>query len=231
MSRDCVDALWKAEIKPATLKLTLMAICDRADNDGYRCYPSIERVSKDTSLNKKTVQANIKKLIDMGLVTDTGRRVGASQRVKVLQVNLELIRKWEDPENGKIDDPENGTLDDPENGMQNQSDNQPINQPDNNDRSDDQSDAVKRGFEYFWKKWKEVKKSVGKLDTSPKTESFEKKWKPLFNSAYFKNHSYDDFRNEVNEICRFIVEAHKVDLYRFENMQVPKLLSQKQWRD
>ncbi|QDP61731.1 MAG: hypothetical protein Unbinned4466contig1000_43 [Prokaryotic dsDNA virus sp.] len=130
MSRDCVDALWKAQIKPATIKLTLMAICDRADNDGYRCYPSIERVCKDTSLNKKTAQANIKKLIDMGLIIDTGKRVGASQRVKVLQVNLGLIRNWDDPKNGKIDDPKNGLIDVPENGMQNQSMNQPINQSD-----------------------------------------------------------------------------------------------------
>lgn len=155
MSRDCVDALWKAQIKPATLKLTLMAICDRADNDGYRCYPSIERVCKDTSLNKKTAQANIKKLIDMGLIIDTGRRVGASQRVKVLQVNLGLIRNWDDPENGKIDDPKNGLIDVPENGMQNQSVNQSMNQSDIGDKKTKSKKFVKPTFDDVYQYCKE----------------------------------------------------------------------------
>ena len=91
MSRDCTQAVWDMSLKPATLKLTLLSLADRADNDGHRCYPSIERIAKDTALNKKTVQLNITKLIVLGLIQDTGKRVGNSQRVRVLKLIINKI--------------------------------------------------------------------------------------------------------------------------------------------
>ena len=104
-----------------------------------------------------------------------------------------------------------------------------------NDRSDDQSvnqDLVKEGFEHFWKVWKEEKKKLGKVDTSPKAQTFEKKWKAMFNRAYFSTRSEQDFRDEVNQICGFCREAHQVEGFnRFENMQTGKFLTEKQWRD
>ena len=232
MSRDCTQAVWDMNLKPATLKLTLLSLADRADNDGHRCYPSIERIAKDTALNKKTVQSNILKLIDLGLVEDTGRRVGQSQRVRVLKIILKCILIWDDPENGTLDDPENGVIDDPENGMQNQSLNQSVNQSDNNDRSDDQSEVVKKAFEWFWSEsWKPTKKSIGKVDTSPKDFNFEKRWKPLFNKKYFMLNTTKKFKAEINAMAEFCQEAHKVDRGRFENMQLARFLSEKQWRD
>ncbi|MGK3404269.1 helix-turn-helix domain-containing protein, partial [Escherichia coli] len=42
------------------------------------CYPSIERLVKDTCLNKKTVQAGLISLMKMGLISDTGERKGAT---------------------------------------------------------------------------------------------------------------------------------------------------------
>jgi hypothetical protein len=232
MSRDCTQAVWDMNLKPATLKLTLLSLADRADNDGHRCYPSIERISKDTALNKKTVQSNITKLIDFGLVQDTGKRVGQSQRVRVLKIIIKQIQKWDDPENGMIDDPENGMIDDPENGMHNQSLNQSVNQSDNNDRSNDQSVMVEKAFEWFWStSWKPVKKAIGKVDTSPKAFNLEKRWKPLFNKKYFSFHTTEKFKDEVNAMAAFCKEAHNADRGRFENMQLARFLTEAQWRD
>jgi hypothetical protein len=232
MSRDCTQAVWDMSLKPATLKLTLLSLSDRADNDGHRCYPSIERISKDTALNKKTVQLNITKLITLGLIQDTGKRVGQSQRVRVLKIIINKIRNWDDPENGVIDDPENGTLDDPENGVHNQSVNQSLNQSDTNDRSNDQSDVVEKAFEWFWSTaWKPTKKLIGKVDTSPKSFNLEKRWKPLFNKKYFMTHTTEKFKAEINAMATFCKEAHNADRGRFENMQLARFLSERQWRD
>ena len=109
----------------------------------------------------------------------------------------------------------------------------PISKPvKDNDRSADQSEVVQKAFEWFWSKsWKPAKKSIGKTDTSPKAYNFDKRWKPLFNSAYFKKNTVEQFKAEVNAIANFCKEAHEADRGRFENMQLARFLSEKQWRD
>ena len=94
------------------------------------------------------------------------------------------------------------------------------------------SELVEKAFTHFWQCWKDTKKSIGKVDTSPKESTFEKKWKPMFNKQYFKSHTVDEFKEEVNRICKFVVDAHSVDGFnRFENMQTGKFFNEKQWRD
>lgn len=100
-----------------------------------------------------------------------------------------------------------------------------------NDRSDDQSltpDLIEKGFEHFWKIWKDEKKRLDKIDTSPKRQTFEKKWRPYFKSTK----TTDEFRDKVNKICNFAIEAHRVEGFnRFENMQTGKFFTEKQWED
>ena len=102
----------------------------------------------------------------------------------------------------------------------------------NNDRSSDQSSVVESAFEWFWTNcWKPTKKSIGKVDTSPKSFNLEKRWKPLFNKKYFMTHTPERFKAEVNAMATFCKEAHNADRGRFENMQLARFLSEKQWRD
>lgn len=107
--------------------------------------------------------------------------------------------------------------------------------PKDNGSSNEQpypSELVEKAFTHFWQCWKDTKKSIGKVDTSPKESTFEKKWKPMFNKQYFKSHTVDEFKEEVNRICKFVVDAHNVDGFnRFENMQTGKFFNEKQWRD
>lgn len=94
------------------------------------------------------------------------------------------------------------------------------------------TELVEKAFNHFWKVWKQTKKDIGKVDTSPKESTFEKKWKPMFNKAYFKTHTIEQFKQEVSEICQFVVDAHGVDGFnRFENMQTGRFFNEKQWRD
>ena len=106
-------------------------MADRADEYNL-CYPSIERLVVDTSLNKKTVQAGLISLIALGLISDTGERKGATRRVRVFSLNIpkngNVPEKGNIPKNGKLNDPKNGKLNDPKNGMQNLSVNQSCNQ-------------------------------------------------------------------------------------------------------
>ncbi|EEU5604573.1 DnaT-like ssDNA-binding domain-containing protein [Escherichia coli] len=154
MSRHATDWAWETDPGSSSLKLILLSMADRADEYNL-CYPSIERLVKDTCLNKKTVQAGLISLMKMGLISDTGERKGATKRVRVFSLNITKngnikgnreggnepkngnvtengnIPKngmLNDPKNGMLNDPKNGMLNDPKNGMQNQSYNQSFNQ-------------------------------------------------------------------------------------------------------
>ncbi|MEC9709475.1 DnaT-like ssDNA-binding domain-containing protein [Escherichia marmotae] len=154
MSRHATDWAWETDPGSSSLKLILLSMADRADEYNL-CYPSIERLVKDTCLNKKTVQAGLILLMKMGLISDTGERKGATKRVRVFSLNITKngnikgnqkgsnepengnvpengnIPKngmLNDPKNGMLNDPKNGMLNDPKNGIQNQSYNQSFNQ-------------------------------------------------------------------------------------------------------
>ncbi len=154
MSRHATDWAWETDPGSSSLKLILLSMADRADEYNL-CYPSIERLVKDTCLNKKTVQAGLISLMKMGLISDTGERKGATKRVRVFSLNItkngnikgnreggnepETVNVPEngnipkngmlnDPKNGMLNDPKNGMLNDPKNGIQNQSYNQSFNQ-------------------------------------------------------------------------------------------------------
>ncbi|MCH9308627.1 DnaT-like ssDNA-binding domain-containing protein [Escherichia coli] len=139
MSRHATEWAWRTNPGSSSLKLILLSMADRADEYNL-CYPSIERLVVDTSLNKKTVQAGLISLIALGLISDTGERKGATRRVRVFSLNIPKNGnvpekgnipkngKLNDPKNGKLNDPKNGKLNDPKNGMQNLSVNQSCNQ-------------------------------------------------------------------------------------------------------
>ncbi|ECE6694127.1 helix-turn-helix domain-containing protein [Salmonella enterica] len=146
MSRHATDWAWETDPGSSSLKLILLSMADRSDEYNL-CYPSIERLVKDTCLNKKTVQAGLISLIKMGFISDTGERKGATKRVRVFSLNI--TKNWNIkgnreggnepkngnvpengniPKNGMLNDPKNGMLNDPKNGIQNQSYNQSFNQ-------------------------------------------------------------------------------------------------------
>ena len=80
MSLDATKWAWSQQIKP-TEKLLLLSLADRSGNDNT-CFPSIERLNKDTGLNRKTIISNLENLRVKELIEDTGERVGRTRSVK-----------------------------------------------------------------------------------------------------------------------------------------------------
>ncbi|EEH67926.1 MULTISPECIES: helix-turn-helix domain-containing protein [Acinetobacter] len=146
MSIDATRWAWTAPVNNSSQRLVLLSLADRAGEE-HTAWPSIERLAKDTVLDKKTVQKVILELINLGLVKDTGDRTGPTKRVRVLKLNgvtgrEEYLQKRDDsntpkngnikqsqkrndskngndPENSALNNPKNGILNDPQNGVQN----------------------------------------------------------------------------------------------------------------
>ena len=154
MSIDATRWAWAVSVNNSSQRLVLLSLADRAGED-HTAWPSIDRLAKDTVLDKKTVQKVILELINLGLVEDTGERTGPTRRVRVLKLNgvkgredytqnlddantpkngnIKQSQKrndsknGNDPENGALNNPKNGMLNDPKNGVQNLSGNLSIN--------------------------------------------------------------------------------------------------------
>ncbi len=58
-------------------------------NDELLAYPSINTLSEDTELNRKTVIVAIDRLLELKLLKDTGHRVGATKSIVVYRLNID----------------------------------------------------------------------------------------------------------------------------------------------
>lgn len=135
MSIDATRWAWTVPVNNSSQRLVLLSLADRAGEE-HTAWPSIDRLAKDTVLDKKTVQKVILELINLGLVEDTGERTGPTRRVRVLKLNgvkgreefaqnhdnsnnpkngnIKRSQKRNDSNNGNI--PENGYIQNPKNG-------------------------------------------------------------------------------------------------------------------
>ena len=92
MSIEFLNLAFKAPVKPSSLKFVLVALSDFA-NEAGEAYPSIETLENKTSQNRKTILANIAKLIELGLARDTGERKGKTRQIPVYWINKDALRK------------------------------------------------------------------------------------------------------------------------------------------
>jgi hypothetical protein len=86
LSIDAISWAFKQEIKPSSLKFVLVALADNATADGM-AWPSIKALCEKTSQDRKTVIASLDKLEEMGIISDSGKRTGATGQVKVYRFN------------------------------------------------------------------------------------------------------------------------------------------------
>lgn len=92
MSLDASVWAWKIDLKEKQggcrkplKRLVLLSLADRAGED-HCCYPSMQRLEKDTGLERKTVLKIIAELLEDGFILDTGERKGNTKRVKVYRL-------------------------------------------------------------------------------------------------------------------------------------------------
>lgn len=85
--------VFSAPVPKATYKLTLLALADCANDEGY-CWPSIAALLTKTSLNRKTVVSALSWLRERGVLVDTGERKGVTDSVVVYKVvpETDLLR-------------------------------------------------------------------------------------------------------------------------------------------
>ena len=83
MSLDATVWAWKASVSGASERLVLLALADRAGDD-HKCFPSLKRLEKDTTLNRKTIIKVLDELELKSLIKFTGEIKGNG--VKVYQL-------------------------------------------------------------------------------------------------------------------------------------------------
>ena len=89
-----VSALaWMVPVEKSTERLVLLALADRADDEGKNCYPSVETICNMTQMNRKTVFAVISRLAERGVLSVRKREVHNSNEY------LLHIEDW--PKNGR----------------------------------------------------------------------------------------------------------------------------------
>lgn len=92
------DALsWAAKQKPGSsgAKLVLLGLAECAGRGDARAFPSLAELVEFSSLDRKSVIANLDKLEAAGFITDTGERVGRTKQIKVYVLNLQSVPKAE----------------------------------------------------------------------------------------------------------------------------------------
>jgi hypothetical protein len=63
-----MSAVWECEGLDATERLVMLSLADHADDEG-RCYPSIARLCRRTSMSDRGVQKVIGRLVERGFIT------------------------------------------------------------------------------------------------------------------------------------------------------------------
>ncbi len=69
-----MSQVWNMEIDDSTAKLTLMALADFSDDEGY-CYPSYEVLAKKISKSKRTAIRAVEKLAELGFLKKEKREL------------------------------------------------------------------------------------------------------------------------------------------------------------
>lgn len=86
----------------SSTKFVLVALANYA-NEQHEAYPSVAAIESDTCQDRKTVLANLRRLVDDGFLHDTGRRVGSTAQVIVyrLAVGVDVV-SGKGSENGTV---------------------------------------------------------------------------------------------------------------------------------
>lgn len=107
MSFEAIRWALAQPIRQSSAKFVLVALANNAD-ENMSAWPSIQSVADVTGQDRKTVIANLARLIELGYVEDTGARKGGTGQV--------IVYRLKSPENGTVKESqkrnssENGTV-------------------------------------------------------------------------------------------------------------------------
>jgi hypothetical protein len=87
LSNEAINWAFSVPVERSSDRLMLVCLANYANLTGY-CYPSQAKVIADTLLDRKTVIARTKRLVERGLIVDTGKRKGSTGQVIVYRLEL-----------------------------------------------------------------------------------------------------------------------------------------------
>lgn len=93
MSVAFLTAAFSARIGKSSTKSVLIALADRADDKTGLVFPSAADIVERTELDRKTVLNCLTELQEKKILTDTGKRTGRTNQVKIWCLNFSLIKE------------------------------------------------------------------------------------------------------------------------------------------
>ena len=91
MSLQVMQWAWQRHINNSAHKLALLALADRADDDG-ECWPGVEWLIEKCSIPRRTVLRALKELEDQGFITVKRRSGdGTGRKTNVYQLQIENV--------------------------------------------------------------------------------------------------------------------------------------------
>jgi biotin operon repressor len=87
-----MTAVFDADIQPAALKFTLLALCDNANDEGG-AWPSQQSLAQKTGQARETINRQLKRLVEMGLIVDSGKRWGKKQQIVEWEVQRDVLQR------------------------------------------------------------------------------------------------------------------------------------------
>lgn len=108
MSNEAINWALTRQIKHSAAKFVLVVMANHADGDTWEAWPSIASLADATGQDRKTVMAGIKRLIELGFISDTGTRKGSTKQVPIYKLNETEIGTVK--ESQKRDSTKNGTV-------------------------------------------------------------------------------------------------------------------------
>lgn len=95
MSIGAMNAVWKSDLEGTCHRFVLLALADRADDDGY-CWPGVTNLMDKTGLSRSAVKRSIRHLEGLNLLSRAPRFTSeGDQDTNMYRINLELLQKME----------------------------------------------------------------------------------------------------------------------------------------
>lgn len=92
MSIEALNWALSQKLDRSSAKFVLVAMANCA-NEEMKCWPSIAHLSEATCQDRKTVLENIKRLKELGIISDTDSRMGKTLQVTVFVLNKEYQKR------------------------------------------------------------------------------------------------------------------------------------------
>jgi len=87
MSVEAITWALRQPVAASSAKFVLVVLANCASAEGALAFPSVAYLAESTGQDRKTVVANLKRLVEWGLISDTGERSGRTKQVIVYRLN------------------------------------------------------------------------------------------------------------------------------------------------